>query len=79
MSEERKMTAVQWLFEQLEFDESMSVDDIDKVINQAKQMEKEQMKEVAWHFREIDMKKINKGLVIDHEFNEYWNQTYGKP
>jgi hypothetical protein len=42
------------------------------------EMEKEQMKEVAWYFREVDMKKSNKGNIIDLEFNEYYNETYGK-
>jgi len=33
-------TAVEWLYDQLEFDDSMSMDDIEKIFNQAKEMEK---------------------------------------
>jgi len=36
------------------------------------------MKEVAWYFKEVDKKKSNKGNIIDLEFNEYYNETYGK-
>ena len=36
-------TAVEWLYDQLEFDDSISMDDIEKIFDQAKQMEKEQI------------------------------------
>lgn len=42
-----KQTAVEWLYDQLEFDDSISMDDIEKIFKQAKQMEKEQIKD-AW-------------------------------
>ena len=38
-----KQTAVEWLFNQLEFDESVSMDNIEEIFNQAKEMEKEQI------------------------------------
>ena len=37
-----KQTAVEWLFDQLEFDESVSMDNIEEIFNQAKAMENEQ-------------------------------------
>lgn len=42
-----KQTAVEWLFDQLEFDESVSMDNIEEIFNQAKEMEKVQVKN-AW-------------------------------
>lgn len=37
-----KQTVVKWLFDQLEFDESVSMDNIEEIFNQAKAMEKKQ-------------------------------------
>lgn len=37
-----KQTAIDWLYDQLEFDESVSMDDIEEVFKQAKEMEKQQ-------------------------------------
>ena len=42
-----KQTAVEWFYDQLEFDESLSMEDIDKLFQQAKAMEKEQIMD-AW-------------------------------
>ena len=42
-----KQTAVEWFYDQLEFDESLSMEDIDKLFQQAKEMEKEQIMD-AW-------------------------------
>jgi hypothetical protein len=44
--------------------------------NQAKEMEKEQMKQIMWDLTDIDMTKTNKGLVIDNMFKKYYNETY---
>ncbi len=41
-----KQTAVEWLYDQLEFDDSISMDDIEKIFDQAKQMENEQKEEL---------------------------------
>ena len=35
-----KQTAVEWLYDQLEFDESVSMDNIEEIFNQAKAREK---------------------------------------
>jgi hypothetical protein len=70
-------TAVEWLawkFAVTDIEEFK--DYFNETIEQAKEMEKEQMKEVAWHFRDIDMSKKNKGLVIDLEFEQYYNETF---
>ena len=68
-----KQTAVEWLIEQWPILESQLPN---WLIEQAKEMEKEQMKEIAWHFRDIDMSKKNKGLIIDFEFEQYYNETF---
>jgi hypothetical protein len=73
----KKQTAVEWLawkFAVTDIEEFK--DYFNETIEQAKEMEKEQMKEVAWHFRDIDMSKKNKGLVIDLEFEQYYNETF---
>jgi hypothetical protein len=36
-------TAVEWLYDQLEFDDSISMDNIHDIFEQAKEMEKEQI------------------------------------
>jgi hypothetical protein len=72
----KKVTAVEWLEKELK--ERYPLINSEPLFEQAKEMEKEQMKEVAWYFREVDMKKSNKGNIIDLEFNEYYNETYGK-
>jgi hypothetical protein len=38
-----KMTAVEWLYDQLEFDDTISIDDIENIFKQAKEMEKQQI------------------------------------
>jgi DNA integrity scanning protein DisA with diadenylate cyclase activity len=40
-----KQTAVEWLYDQLEFDDSISMDDIEKIFEQAKAMERSQKAE----------------------------------
>ena len=47
-----------------------------KFIEQAKDMEKEQLKQLMWDLTEIDMTKSNKGLIIDNRFDNYWNETF---
>ena len=78
--ESKNQTAIEWLVDEFkdvilkEYAEGR----FNELINQAKEMEEEQMKEVAWHFKEVDMEKSNKGNIIDLEFNQYYNETYGK-
>lgn len=70
-----KQTAVEWLYDQLEFDESVSMDNIEEIFNQAKQMEKEQIiqaRTTAPIIPTIDM--------IDYvkEAEQYYNEQYGQ-
>jgi len=71
-----KQTAVDWLVEKLKENGVDFWQEEIEIIEEAKEMEKEQMKEIAWHFRDIDMSKKNKGLVIDLEFEQYYIQTF---
>ena len=67
-----KQTAVEWLYSEWAKNGTIFLEDLE----QAKEMEKEQMKEIAWHFRDIDMSKKSKGLIIDLEFEQYYNETF---
>ena len=64
-----KQTAVEWFFDQLEFDESVSMDNIEEIFNQAKAMEKEQMIGFAKNFEHIDINKSD----MENELNCYLN------
>ena len=52
------------------------LDELQEIIDHAKEMEKEQLKQLMWDLTEIDMIKQNKGLVIDYRFEEYWNENF---
>jgi|688.fasta_scaffold2040900_2 hypothetical protein len=60
-----KQTAVKWLYDQLEFDDSISMDDIEKIFEQAKAMEKEQI-EIAHTC----------GGYGEKEAEQYYNRTF---
>lgn len=66
-----KQTAVEWLEEQIKWRTNIS-----DIIIQAKEMEKEQLKQLMWDLTEIDMAEFNKGLIIDDRFDTYWNETF---
>jgi len=65
-----KQTAVEWLYDQLEFDDSISMDDIEKIFKQAKEMEKEQMHKCAsfWRGKENEIEKPI--------FEQYYNTNF---
>ena len=70
-----KQTATEWLFQQL------WETPIDKltwyaILQQAKEMEKEQLKQLMWDLTDVDEANINKGLLIDNRFDIYWNETF---
>jgi hypothetical protein len=81
-----KLTAVEWYSiethkinvdlkcDRIKPDEAMSryMDTYSK----AKEMEKEQMKQIMWDLTDIDTTKTNKGLVIDNMFEQYYNETF---
>jgi hypothetical protein len=71
-----KQTAVEWLIKQLELEyNSFPLLNAEACI-EAKEMEKEQLKQLMWDLTEIDMAKSNKGLIIDNRFDTYWNETF---
>ena len=74
---EKQKTAVEWLLDNL----SVAVPQVKKyklLESLAKQMEKEQMKQIMWDLTDVDMTKTNKGLVIDNMFKKYYKETYEK-
>lgn len=88
----KKMTAVEWLIEQL-YSHSGHIDVLDVAnlngyFEQAKQMEKEQKKQIVIHtYVELKMKNhnlpygmeyINKLAKVEQEAEKYYNETYGK-
>ena len=70
-----KQTAVEWLVQNIKEKGLVAVLWNEKVIEQAKDMEKEQLKQLMWDLTEIDMTK-NKGMIIDNRFDTYWNETF---
>ena len=70
-----KQTAVEWLVEKMLSQDWYTYKSLE-YIEQAKAMEKEQLKQLMWDLTEIDMAKSNKGLIIDNRFDTYWNETF---
>lgn len=77
-----KQTAVEWLQEQLKkgvdfnpLDKNSYLDNVEKLFNQAKAMEKEQMFAFTRHYHIIGEAT---NVFYKHEFEQYYNETYGK-
>ena len=68
-----KQTAVEWLVEQLENHSGVTRAGFNDVINQAKQMEKEQMKNAC--IRHEYENKAFQNLLEKH-FEQYYNETF---
>jgi hypothetical protein len=68
---EQKQTAVEWLINVLDIDTSDSA--TKEVINQAKEMEKQQMCQFAFDYQD---EFFNNGKVPPIE--QYYNETFGK-
>ena len=68
-----KQTAVEWL-EKICNDRGYHL--MSEYFEQAKDMEKEQLKQLMWDLTEIDTTKSNKGLIIDNRFDTYWDETF---
>ena len=66
-----KQTAVEWLEDQIKWRTN-----INDIIIQAKEIEKEQLKQLMWDLTDIDMTTSNKGLIVDNRFDTYWNETF---
>jgi hypothetical protein len=64
-----KQTAVEWLVEQIENYRALTRESAEKVISQAKEMEKEQIRRAFCH-GEVARDRIDS--------MEYYNETYGK-
>ena len=73
-----KQTAVEWLVEQMKLDELFNAD---YFINQAKEMEKEQMiKFHKWMIENDTAQNAEKHFHFTDSdmFNEYYNETFKK-
>ena len=79
--ESRKETAVEWLNKKLEEygdpdNCELSWDKLDNIINQAKEMEKEQMIDAyAKCYTPFSFNRIGE---LDKDFEQYYKETYGK-
>ena len=67
-----KQTAVEWFAEQMITKGRLTPE----LFEQAKDMEKEHLKQLMWDLTEIDTTKSNKGLIIDDRFDTYWNENF---
>jgi hypothetical protein len=69
----KKQTAVDFLVETLE-DNGISLDLASKIIEEAKEMEKQQMKDAT-----LDNVTTNKGLrkIFENQFEQYYSEIYG--
>jgi hypothetical protein len=71
-------TAVEWLVEELTDNGIKHLDMADDIIQQAKEMEKEQIGKAFLNGR---IKEIGQGVLFDLQplketFNDYYNETY---
>jgi hypothetical protein len=69
-----KQTAVEWLVEQF-FSTTRKLQ-VEEIIQQAKDMEKEQLKQLMWDRTHVNETLINKGLLVDNLFDNYWNENF---
>jgi hypothetical protein len=65
--ETQKMTAVEWFYQRI------LAEDIKEVFEQAKEMEKEQIKEAYWNGT-TDMEKEDALLMAEDFYNEYYKK-----
>ena len=73
-----KQTAVEWLVEQIKSDQNqkaLSASEWMQVINQAKQMEKEQLIDAYYQCARDNFEHIK---VVNRSATDYYNETYGK-
>ena len=74
MENNKNMTAVEWLIERLEINNSVSRQGEfwNLLKNQAKQMEEDKIREAYYRGVKDEMQNIGK------DFEDYYNETYGK-
>ena len=80
-----KQTAVEWLIEQLEWDDSkiarvIGLKKYNQVVSQAKEMEKQNIENKAIHFAEWLTNKHTLTLIplYEHFEEQYYNETFKK-
>jgi len=71
-------TAVEWLFNQLEFDESVSMDNIEEIFQQSKAMEKEQSECICVNVIERILNESEQGREINSKqiFEDVYHLTF---
>ena len=75
---EMKQTAVEWLIEQLTPSISLQQKHIDEYKKQAKEMEKEQIKDAWLSAWKDSMLNPLEDKFYEPEAEQYYNETYGK-
>jgi hypothetical protein len=70
MKNDKKQTAVEWFFETIRNSRGMEQPEIDKVLDQAKAMEKEQIEDAH------EIGYINGGNHKNVNGEQYYNETY---
>jgi hypothetical protein len=71
-----KQTAIEWLFDQLEFDESILMYNIKDIFNKAKEMEKKQI--IDAYLKDRPKATINKALDTWDKAEQYYNEKFKK-
>lgn len=71
----KNLTAVEWLIQELGEYFPHEVGGIELVVNKAKQMEKEQIKDAV-----LSQCTTNEGLrkIFENQFEQYYSETYEK-
>ena len=75
---EMKQTAVEWLVEQLDGEKHLSINEINRVIDQAKAMEKDQIKEVFIDVSDVLLKETDtqQKAKIKQSAEQYYKETF---
>jgi len=69
-----KQTAVEWLYDQLEFDDSISMETIHNVFEQAKEIEKIQI--IDAHGSKLKKSRGTTNYEYWYTGEQYFNETY---
>lgn len=77
MSREKELTAVEWLLEQLDVETVLTRRQLSDVINQAKEMEKEQIV-TTWNTAHQAGRFEGKGIAEENwqTFESYWKEIF---
>lgn len=79
LDRQQRMTVVEWLIEQLEINNYIS-ENAHWLIDEAKEMEKQQLENCAIHFTNyaIDTIEGKKEIGGQKKFEQYYNETFNK-